>query len=100
MAGVSLVGFSGSLAKEAVKDSFIEPVVDFLSAATLPSPEAIPAPEATKVLIGKFVCPGCKAAHPRLSAKLCRSASFSQEFSSFYLLNCCKSIPFRFAPKG
>jgi drug/metabolite transporter (DMT)-like permease len=54
MAGVSLVGLSGSLAKEAVKDSFIEPIVDFLSAAPLPSPEVVPKPEATKVLIGIF----------------------------------------------
>lgn len=60
MAGVSLVGFSGSLIKDAVKET----VGDLLSRALpelagnrfadIPSPEPIEKPEATKVLIGKF----------------------------------------------
>jgi hypothetical protein len=68
MAGVSLVGFSGSLIKDAVKES----VVDVLSRAMpalagnhladLPPPVPIEKPEATKVLIGEF------STHSRLLA--------------------------------
>jgi hypothetical protein len=54
MGGVSLVGYSGSLVKEAVKESFMEPIVDFFSASVISSPEVTTAPEATKVVIGIF----------------------------------------------
>ncbi|KAJ3763757.1 hypothetical protein EV360DRAFT_32870 [Lentinula raphanica] len=54
MAGVGLVGFSGSLIKDTVKEA-----VNFLlnknsGDADLPPPEAIEAPEATTVVVGVF----------------------------------------------
>jgi hypothetical protein len=51
MAGVSLVGFSGSLVKDSVKDSFSP---NTPSKSELPPPEPIETPEATTVLVGVF----------------------------------------------
>ncbi|KAJ7470584.1 hypothetical protein FB451DRAFT_1352129 [Mycena latifolia] len=57
MAGVGLVGFSGSLVKEAVKES---PILSRMLSTfiadlpELPSPEGTDQPEATKVLLGVF----------------------------------------------
>ncbi|KAI0374693.1 hypothetical protein BV20DRAFT_986450 [Pilatotrama ljubarskyi] len=48
MAGVSLVGLSGSLVKDAVKESAVNLFDD------VPSPEPIEEPEVTKVLVGVF----------------------------------------------
>ena len=50
MAGVSLVGLSGSMVKDAVK----EPSANFID--DLPPPEPIEEPEVTKVLVGMFAC--------------------------------------------
>ncbi|KAH8107183.1 hypothetical protein BXZ70DRAFT_885192 [Cristinia sonorae] len=48
MLGVSLVGYSGSLIKDAVKDA----ALTVLGMAPLPPPEPIEEPEVTKVLVG------------------------------------------------
>ena len=47
MAGVSLVGLSGSMVKDAVKESSVN-VFD-----EIPSPEPVEEPEVTKVLVGQ-----------------------------------------------
>jgi hypothetical protein len=58
MAGVSLVGYSGSLIKDTIKDSgiastlirrFVEPPNG------IPPPEAIETPEPTTVLVGQSI---------------------------------------------
>jgi len=60
MAGVSLVGFSGSLIRDVVKDTSIEPLARYIPDFTLPNrgglpaPEPIEEPEVTKVLVGVF----------------------------------------------
>jgi len=55
MAGVSLVGFSGSLIKDTVKEVVSNAIPTLYSASpSLPPPEPIERPEATKVLIGVF----------------------------------------------
>lgn len=59
MVGVSLVGFSGSMIKDAVKDSstFLWPTfsVDGTAlAAPVPPPEPIEEPQVTKVLLGEW----------------------------------------------
>ncbi|KAI5123311.1 hypothetical protein M0805_009332 [Coniferiporia weirii] len=61
MLGVSIVGLSGSMTKDAVKEnamSFLHAVTAPSSlaarSADLPSPEPIESPEATKVLVGVF----------------------------------------------
>jgi drug/metabolite transporter (DMT)-like permease len=51
MAGVSLVGYSGSLIKDAVKDA-VNLVTAHITGAT---PEPIDAPDVTKVLVGVFI---------------------------------------------
>lgn len=53
MAGVGLVGFSGSLIKDAVKESLAQ----YLShpAFSQDAPEPIDKPEATAVLVGKWM---------------------------------------------
>jgi hypothetical protein len=53
MAGVGLVGFSGSLIKDAIKDSPLPALAGF-SMTDLPPPEPIEEPEITKVLVGEF----------------------------------------------
>jgi hypothetical protein len=53
MAGVSLVGFSGSLIKDTVNEIVANAIPAFRSAA----PEPIEKPEATKVLIGELTTP-------------------------------------------
>jgi hypothetical protein len=50
MAGVSLVGFSGSLIKDSIKYSFTP---NSVTKSELP-PEPIDTPEATTVLVGKL----------------------------------------------
>ena len=57
MAGVSLVGFSGSLVKDAVKETVPSFVSAYMFAGTngtapVPPPEPIEEPEVTRVLIG------------------------------------------------
>ncbi|THH08204.1 hypothetical protein EW145_g2874 [Phellinidium pouzarii] len=61
MIGVSVVGLSGSMTKDAVKEnaiSFLHAILSPSSLAArsgeLPSPEPIESPEATKVLVGVF----------------------------------------------
>jgi len=56
MVGVSLVGFSGSLIKDAIRDPIISNIVRAVIPASsdLPPPEAIEKPEATTVLVGVF----------------------------------------------
>jgi drug/metabolite transporter (DMT)-like permease len=51
MAGVSLVGFSGSLIKNSIKDSFTPNPFTKLSKSEIPSPEPIETPQ---VLVGVF----------------------------------------------
>lgn len=60
MIGVSLVGFSGSMIKDAVKDASVSLFSSFLdsngtipNAPPVPPPEPIEEPEVTKVLIGE-----------------------------------------------
>lgn len=58
MTGVGLVGFSGSLIKDVVK----EPLINYVGSLTghssdLPPPEPIEKPEATTVLVGKVSSP-------------------------------------------
>ena len=48
MAGVSLVGLSGSMVKDAVKEPSLNSFDD------LPPPEPIEEPEVTKVLVGEY----------------------------------------------
>jgi hypothetical protein len=57
MAGVSLVGFSGSLIKDFVKDTFTLNFVPGLTKSELPPTEPIDSPEATTVLVGKLLHP-------------------------------------------
>lgn len=54
MAGVSLVGFSGSMVKDAVKDASLSVLSAFAANGTapVPPPEPIESPEVTKVLLG------------------------------------------------
>ncbi|THU99342.1 hypothetical protein K435DRAFT_855761 [Dendrothele bispora CBS 962.96] len=58
MSGVALVGFSGSLIKDSVKESaivnYLAPSWSSLSDSDLPPPEPIDKPEATTVLVGVF----------------------------------------------
>ena len=60
MVGVSLVGFSGSMIKDAVKDASTHLLSaafhtnNTLPNAPVPPPEPIEEPEATKVLLGMF----------------------------------------------
>ena len=62
MAGVSLVGFSGSMVKDAVKDASVALFSSLVGAAMnetaphapVPPPEPIEQPEVTKVLLGAF----------------------------------------------
>jgi hypothetical protein len=58
MAGVSVVGLSGSMIKDVVKEEFIGLLRHFqaplAAAADLPPPEPIETPQATKVLVGVF----------------------------------------------
>ncbi|KAJ7694190.1 hypothetical protein B0H17DRAFT_1276476 [Mycena rosella] len=56
MSGVGLVGFSGSLVKEVIKESpILSRMVSFIAdLPELPPPEGTDQPEATKVLIGIF----------------------------------------------
>ncbi|KAF8061541.1 hypothetical protein FPV67DRAFT_1509350 [Lyophyllum atratum] len=53
MTGVGLVGFSGSLIKDAIKESAL-PSLTGHNSTDLPSPEPIEQPEMTKVLVGVF----------------------------------------------
>ena len=61
MAGVSLVGFSGSMVKDAVRDASIQLFSSFADSATngtvpsvpVPPNEPIEEPEVTKVLLGE-----------------------------------------------
>lgn len=52
MAGVGLVGFSGSLIKDAIKDSPLLTLVG-IKMTDLPSTEPIEEPEVTQVLVGE-----------------------------------------------
>lgn len=60
MVGVSLVGFSGSMIKDAIKDSstgFLSSFLDgngTIPTAPVPPPEPIEEPQVTKVLLGKW----------------------------------------------
>ena len=62
MAGVSVVGLSGSMIKDVVKEEdflglfrqFQSPLSSFGSTVGLPPPEPIEQPQATKVLVGIF----------------------------------------------
>lgn len=57
MSGVALVGFSGSLIKDVVKDSPISGYLPSIlggSGADLPLPGPIEEPEVTTVLVGEF----------------------------------------------
>lgn len=57
MTGVGLVGFSGSLVKEAIKEPSIESIRAVLERSPLLSPIKTleePQPQVTKVLIGMF----------------------------------------------
>ncbi|KAK0197256.1 hypothetical protein F5146DRAFT_1130068 [Armillaria mellea] len=56
MAGVGLVGFSGSLIKDAVKEFVGQSMPTWIASASsdLPPPEPIEKPEATTVLVGIF----------------------------------------------
>ncbi|KAE9406384.1 hypothetical protein BT96DRAFT_251360 [Gymnopus androsaceus JB14] len=53
MSGVTLVGFSGSLTKDTVKEAIVS-LLNMPSHANLPPPEPIDTPEATTVLVGVF----------------------------------------------
>lgn len=55
MAGVGLVGFSGSLIKDTIKESSLPASIKYItgSLSDLPPPEPIDKPEATTVLVGK-----------------------------------------------
>ena len=57
MAGVSLVGFSGSMVKDAVKDASVQLFSALVNGtvpnAPVPPPEPIEEPEVTKVLLGE-----------------------------------------------
>lgn len=54
MSGVALVGYSGSLIKDAVKESIVEHLARALDLKHDPSKKAIEDPEVTKVLVGTF----------------------------------------------
>jgi len=57
MSGVGLVGFSGSLIKDAVRESVVSTYIPSLARmlrADLPSPEPIEEPQVTTVLVGVF----------------------------------------------
>lgn len=56
MSGVALVGFSGSLIKDTIKESGISSLVRLVR-ADLPPSEPIEEPEVTKVLVGEFFSP-------------------------------------------
>jgi hypothetical protein len=63
MSGVALVGFSGSLIKDVVKESVVlsRMLSSYISdLPELPPPEGTDQPEATKVVIGKFSRPSDK----------------------------------------
>lgn len=57
MAGVALVGFSGSLIKDTVKDALVRAFVPGIHNTGLPPPEPIEKPEATTVLVGEQSLP-------------------------------------------
>ena len=56
MAGVALVGYSGSLIKDAVKEAVNSVILSrfFSPDADLPPPQPIETPEATAAVIGVF----------------------------------------------
>ncbi|KAF9065296.1 hypothetical protein BDP27DRAFT_1229214 [Rhodocollybia butyracea] len=54
MSGVALVGFSGSLIKDAVKEALVLLSRSTNSNADLPPPEPVDTPEVTSVLVGVF----------------------------------------------
>ncbi|KAH9952193.1 hypothetical protein B0H21DRAFT_684191 [Amylocystis lapponica] len=55
MAGVSLVGFSGSMIKDAVKETNLTSTITAISLSEdVPSPQPVEEPEVTKVLVGVF----------------------------------------------
>lgn len=63
MGGVALVGFSGSLIKDTVKEALNSLLVKANGNADLPPPESTETPEATTVLVGQslppfYVCMG------------------------------------------
>ena len=79
MSGVALVGYSGSLIKDAIA------VVTPLLARALGSDPLIEEPELSRVLVGEFPC-RC------LMSKSNSQTSWSlKAFSSSYLLKYCKS---------
>lgn len=59
MSGVGLVGFSGSLIKDAVKEFVGQSMPTWIASASsdLPPPEPIEKPEATTVLVGMVFLP-------------------------------------------
>jgi len=57
MSGVALVGYSGSLVKEAVKETIVDNLARALGLHHDPHTKAIEEPEVTKVLIGQFLQP-------------------------------------------
>ncbi|GLB35365.1 putative nucleotide-sugar transporter [Lyophyllum shimeji] len=54
MTGVGLVGYSGSLIKDAIKESPLPSLTGHHNSTELPPPEQIEQPEMTKVLVGVF----------------------------------------------
>ena len=54
MSGVALVGYSGSLIKDAVKEAVVHQLARALDLHHDPSQKAIEDPEVTKVLVGKL----------------------------------------------
>lgn len=57
MGGVALVGFSGSLIKDTVKEALSSLLVKANGNADLPPPESTETPEATTVLVGQILPP-------------------------------------------
>ena len=56
MSGVALVGLSGSLIKDTVKEALVS-LLNMPRDADLPPPEPIDKPEATTVLVGEISLP-------------------------------------------
>ena len=54
MFGVALVGYSGSLIKDAVKEAVVQHLARALDLQHDPSKKAIEDPEVTKVLVGEY----------------------------------------------
>lgn len=89
MSGVGLVGFSGSLIKDAIKDSPLPALAGF-SMADLPPVEGegpIDEPEVTTVLVGEF-------SSRALGLMPTDKPDIFKASSSFYSLKSCESYCF------